>query len=109
MKINITTILYVGIAVLLTLQLKSCFDKVHKPESMIRDQERIKYLEEKRLSDSTIFADKIRMYDSLLSASEQRSLQLANKFQSTKVIYERIPFVVNNLDKEQLRAGANEY
>lgn len=109
MKINVTTILYIGVAVLLVLQFKSCFDKVHKPESMIRNEERLKYLEEKRLSDSATFAEKIRWYDSLLSVSQQMSLQLASKYQATKVIYERIPVIVGNLDKEQLRAGANDY
>lgn len=109
MKINVTTILYIGIAVLLVLQFKSCFDKVHKPESMIRNEERLKYLEEKRLSDSTIFADKIKWYDSLLSISELKSKELASRFQATKVIYERIPVIVNDYDREQLRAAIANY
>jgi len=108
-SINFNTILLIGVAVLLTLQLRSCFDKVHKPESMIRNEERIKYLEEKRLSDSVVLVQTRSMYDSLISASKQKTVVLAGQFQQTKKIYDKIPVIINDLDREQLRRSVADY
>lgn len=109
MKINVQTILIVAVCVLLALRIESCFHRTPVNETMIRNEVKLQALEEKRLSDSVTFAAKIKWYDSLLSVSQQMSLQLASKYQATKVIYEKIPVIVDNLDKEQLRAGANSY
>lgn len=108
-KINLTTLLLIAVAVFVTLQVKSCFSNVSKPEQMIRNEERLKYLEEKRLSDSVILVETRYKYDSAVSASNQRIAELQNKFQQTKIIYEKVPVVINNLDREQLRSAVSNY
>jgi len=108
-KISLSDILFIGCAVLLTLQINSCFSKVHKPESMIRSEvenELLKAELPKIKQELTVVTAK---YDSLLSLSYERTLQLANSYKATKIIYEKIPVIVGHLDKEQLRAGANNY
>lgn len=106
---NKETVLWVVLGILLCLQIKSIFDKQRKTYEMGRTEEKIKNLEEKRLSDSATFAEKIRWYDSLLSVSQQMSLQLASKYQATKVIYEKVPIVINSLDREQLRIAVTDF
>lgn len=107
--INLTTLLLIAVAVFVTLQVNSCFSKVHKPEQMIRNEERLKYLEEKRLSDSVILIETRSKYDSLIALSDERLGQLLSKFQQTKIIYEKVPVVIGNYDREQLRRAVSEY
>lgn len=109
MKIPWTTILFIAVAILVTLQLKSCFDTTNLPEEMIRNQERLKYLEEKRLTDSVSLVETRGKYDSLISVSSQKSSQLANKYQATKKVYDKIPVIISNYDREQLRNAVTNY
>lgn len=104
-----TLLLFILVAVLITLQFKSCFDKVNKPEQMIRNEERLKYLEKERLADSVVIVEKVRKYDSLIALSMEKSNQLATKYQTVKTIYEKIPVIVNDFDREQLRRAIAEY
>lgn len=109
MKFNLTTILLVGIAILLTLQLKSLFGKTHKPEGMIRNEERLKYLEQQRVQDSVMGAQRIATIDSLIILSLQKSTQLSNQYQTVKKRYDKIPAIVNDFDREQLRRTFSSY
>jgi len=76
---------------------------------MVRNEERIKQYESELpviKKQLTIITAK---YDSLINVSNESILQLSNSYKATKIIYEKIPVIINNFDKEQLRAGANEY
>ena len=109
LKKHIVTILIVICAVFITLQVSSMFRKSGKPEQMIRNEERLKYLEESRLKDSVTIVITRALYDSAISASNERLNQLQNKFQATKIIYEKVPVIINNLDREQLRRAVSEF
>ena len=106
---SLNTLLLIGVAVLLTLQLNSCFSKTHKPEEMIRNEEKLKASEERRIADSVMYAGKITILQDQITASQNVSSQLASKYQSTKVIYEKIPLVITDYDREQLRRAIYNY
>lgn len=108
-KISLSDIFLMGFVVMLTLQIDSCFTKLRKPEQMIRNEERLKILEEKRLEDSVTLALTRSMYDSLIALSWDRINSLENSKQPIKYAIKQIPVIVGSLDKEQLRAGANAY
>jgi hypothetical protein len=106
---SLNTILLIAVGIFVYIQFRSCTDKVHKPEEMIRNEERLKYLEKERLSDSvTLFQIRVR-YDSIIALSLQKSGQLKTQYQTVKTVYEKIPVIVNDLDKQQLRSGAESY
>lgn len=109
MKVALNDMLLIGFAVMLTLQINSCFSKVHKPESMIRNEEKIKAYESELPKIKQQLSDITAKYDSLLLVSAERILQLSQAYKATKIYYEKIPVIVGNLDKEQLRSGANNY
>jgi len=100
---SLNTILLIGAAVLLTMQLRSCFDRVHKPEQMIRNEERLKYLEQERLKDSVNYVEVMAMYDSLIVISKQKFDELENRKQPIKNAIKQSNTVVDNFDREQLR------
>jgi len=108
-SINLNTILLIGIIALATWQIRGCFTKTPLPEKMIRNEERIKYLEAQRLTDSVALIETRVKYDSLVTVSIQKSEQLAGKFKATKVIYETIPVIINSYDREQLRRGVSDF
>jgi hypothetical protein len=107
--INLNTILLIAIAVFITLQLKSCFSKSHKPEQMVRNEERIKYLEQERIKDSINYVEVMAMYDSLIVISKQKSVVLAGQYTTTKKRLNEIPVIVNDFDREQLRRAIADY
>ena len=106
---HITDLLFILAAVLVTLQIKSCVTKSTKPEEMIRNEERIKYLEKDRLKDSVILVQTRAMYDSLISASKQKVVILSGQYQATKKVYDKIPNIVNDFDREQLRRAITNF
>jgi hypothetical protein len=108
-KENIITLLIVFCAVLLTLQIRSWFGKSGKPEQMIRNEERIKYLEEKRLADSVSFHKEIAWYDSLLAVEMSKDKELQIKYVPLKKAYDKIPVVVNDFGREQLRRAITDF
>lgn len=103
------TILWVVIAVLVVLQFKSCFDKTQLPEKMIRNEERLKYLEEKRLSDSVSFQQRVVWYDSALSVSQNKFNDLESKKQPIKNAIKQVSNAVDNFDKLELSRAISEY
>lgn len=109
-KPSLNTILLIGITALSVLQLKSCHDRTPLPEKMIRNEERLKYLEEKRLADSVALVETRGRYDSLITnVLSKGENDFQNKYQPLKRTYEKIPHIVDNLDKQQLRQGAESY
>jgi hypothetical protein len=107
--INLNTILLIAIAVFITLQLKSCFSKSHKPEQMVRNEERIKYLEQERIKDSINYVEVMAMYDSLIVISKQKSIILSTQYTSIKKRLNEIPIIIGNLNNEDLRRAVWEF
>lgn len=109
MKIDWSDIILIALVALVSWNIRGCFTPVHKPEEMIRNEERLKVLEAQRKEDSVTLVQTRERYDSLIAASLDRVQSLENKKQPIKIIYEKVPVIVSNLDKEQLRSGAINY
>lgn len=60
---HITTILLIAIAVLATWQVKGCLTKTPPNEELIRNEMKLKALEESRIRDSVYYAEKIALKD----------------------------------------------
>lgn len=108
-NLKIDTILIVGISVLLTLQLKSCFEpaKVDRKliEAQIKQEQYEKELPEIRKELDYIYAK----YDSLLLSSLQRENDLEQRKTPIRYAIKQVPVIVSNLDREQLRTALTNY
>jgi hypothetical protein len=108
-KINLNTALIVAISVLLTLQIKSCFEPTRVDPKLIEAQIKQKQYEQElpeiRKELDYIYAK----YDSLLMASFQRENELENKKTPIRYAIKQVPVIVGNYDKEQLRRALSEY
>lgn len=108
-KLNLNTILLVGIAVLMTLQLKSCFEPARVDrkliEAQIKQEQYEKELPEIRKELDYIYAK----YDSLLLSSLQRENDLEQRKTPIRYAIKQVPVIVSNLDREQLRIALTNY
>ena len=108
-NLNLNTILLVGIAVLMTLQLKSCFEPARVDrkliEAQIKQEQYEKELPEIRKELDYIYAK----YDSLLLSSIQRETNLEQRKTPLKYAIKQVPVIVSNLDREQLRIALTSY
>lgn len=108
-NLNLNTILLVGIAVLMTLQLKSCFEPARVDrkliEAQIKQEQYEKELPEIRKELDYIYAK----YDSLLLSSIQRETNLEQRKTPLKNAIKQVPVIVSNLDREQLRIALTSY
>jgi hypothetical protein len=108
-NLKIDTILIVGISVLLTLQLKSCFEpaKVDRKliEAQIKQEQYEKELPEIRKELDYIYAK----YDSLLLSSLQRENNIEQRKTPLRYAIKQVPVIVSNLDREQLRIALTSY
>ena len=108
-NLNLNTILLVGIAVLMTLQLKSCFEPARVDrkliEAQIKQEQYEKELPEIRKELDYIYAK----YDSLLLASIQRYNNLEQRKIPINNAIKQVPVIVGNLDREQLRRLYTSY
>lgn len=101
--LNLTTILLIGIAVLLTLQLKSCFEPSKVDREVIEAQVKMEQYE-KELPQIRAELDAIySRYDSLLIASLNREQSLEERKTPIRYAIKQVPVIVGNLDREQLR------
>lgn len=108
-NLNLETILLVGIAVLLTLQLKSCFEPSRVDPKVIEAKVR-QELYEKELPLIRQERDEIRArYDSLLSASTQRYNNLEQRKIPINNAIKQVPVIVDNFDKVQFGRALSEY
>lgn len=107
--IDTNTILIAGIAVLMTLQIRSCFEKppVDRKliEAQVKQEQYERELPEIRKELDYIYAK----YDSLLLASINRENDLEQKKQPIKYAIKQVPVIVGNLDREQLRIALTSY
>ncbi len=108
-NLNLNTILLVGIAVLMTLQLKSCFEPARVDrkliEAQIKQEQYEKELPEIRKELDYIYAK----YDSLLLSSLQSENDLEQRKTPIKNAIKQVPVIVSNLDREQLRIALTNY
>lgn len=108
MKITLTTILLIAVAVLVVLQFKSCFDKTPPNEKIIRSDMKIEQLEKQRIVDSIALSEARNKYDSLI-ADVLDDKKFQSQYQPLKKTYEKIPRIVNDFDREQLRRAVANY
>jgi hypothetical protein len=108
-NLNLNTILLVGIAVLMTLQLKSCFEPARVDrkliEAQIKQEQYEKELPEIRKELDYIYAK----YDSLLLSSLQRENNIEQRKTPLRYAIKQVPVIVSNLDREQLRIALTSY
>ena len=108
-KIDLNTALIVAISVLLTLQIKSCFEPTRVDpkliEAKVKQEQYEKELPEIRKELDYIYAK----YDSLLLASISRENDLEQKKQPIRYAIKQVPVIVGNLDREQLRIALTSY
>jgi hypothetical protein len=108
-NLNLNTILLVGIAVLMTLQLKSCFEPARVDrkliEAQIKQEQYEKELPEIRKELDYIYAK----YDSLLLSSLQRENNIEQRKTPLRYAIKQVPVIVSNLDREQLRTALTSY
>jgi len=108
-KFDLNTILLIGIAVLLTLQLKSCFEPSRVDpklvEAKIKQEQYEKELPEIRKELDYIYAK----YDSLLLSSLQRENNIEQRKTPLRYAIKQVPVIVSNLDREQLRIALTSY
>jgi hypothetical protein len=108
-NLKIDTILIVGISVLLTLQLKSCFEpaKVDRKliEAQIKQEQYEKELPEIRKELDYIYAK----YDSLLLSSLQRENNIEQRKTPLRYAIKQAPVNVSNLDREPFRNAFTSY
>jgi len=108
-NLNLNTILLVGIAVLMTLQLKSCFEPARVDrkliEAQIKQEQYEKELPEIRKELDYIYVK----YDSLLLSSLQRENDLEQRKTPIRYAIKQVPVIVSNLDREQLRTALTNY
>lgn len=108
-NLNLNTILLVGIAVLMTLQLKSCFEPARVDrkliEAQIKQEQYEKELPEIRKELDYIYAK----YDSLLLSSLQRENNIEQRKTPLRYAIKQVPVIVSNLDREPFRNAFTSY
>ena len=109
MKIPWTTILLIVVAILVTLQLKSCLDKTPPNEKMIKSDMKIEELNKKVIADSVALKEERHKSDSVIALSDERFMNLVSKRQPIINVIKQTPVTVSNLDKEQLRSGSKDF
>lgn len=106
---NITTIMLIASAVLVTLQIKSCFDKSPINERAIRNEMKLEALEEKRKYDSLVWVEKLKAKDVEIEALKQKDTVFVQKIIQSNDRIKQIPVVVSGFDKSELRRAITNY
>lgn len=76
---------------------------------MIRNEERIKYLEEMRLADSVNHISELALKDSEIADLKERFAATTPRLQQAKKDYDKIRPVINALDNNELLQRANGF
>lgn len=101
-----TTWLWVGIAILLTLQVESCFHN-RKPNSEYKKEIADK---EKQIQEVVKDRDVIRgKYDSVIALLVEKDTVLIREYKTNTIKYEKIPFTVGNYSNDELRRAFTGY
>lgn len=108
-KVNVNTLMWVGIGVLLTLQIGSCFRKTPVNAELIIAKEKIKSIEEKRVSDSISNAAYIKLKDENIALLQQKENVIVNQYIQSNDKLKTIPAIVNALVRDSLRRAIERY
>ena len=108
-KIAFTDILLVVSVVLITLQVKSCFTKVQKPEKMIRNEVELEHLRKELIKDSLIHVIELAEKDSVINGLKGQFAATTPKLQQSKKDYEKVRPVINGLTDNELLQRANNF
>lgn len=107
LKGNITSILLIGIAVFMTLQVKSCFDKTPPNEDAIRAKLEAKHKEEMRLKDSVYYTGQLQGKDSVIAALLTRTSEKQIQYIQLKNDEKKIRPTVESYSTNELLKRAN--
>jgi len=103
---NITSILLIAMAVLVTLQLKSCLDGGKKAPDISGEikakDDLIKMIMQEREQDR-------RLFDSTISLLKQQDEGKIKEYKTTVIKYEKIVPTVTNLNREELRRAVTDF
>lgn len=103
---NITNIVIIACAVLLTLKIESCFHR-NRPDSYFKEKLADKETEIKEIrTDRDIIRGK---YDSLIALDRRKDTVLIRDFRTNTIKYEKIPVDIRNLNNEDLRRAIYGY
>lgn len=108
-KANERTLLWILVSVLLTTLGKGCFDKTPVNPELVRLQERVKYIEEKRISDSLSNAAFIKLKDEKISEIKNKEAVIVNQYISTNDKLKNIPASINALVRDSLKSAIERY
>ena len=107
--INFNTILLIGVTVLLTMQLRSCFDKVHKPESMIRNEVELEHLKKDIVRDSIYYTGIINVLSDSIQSVKSKDNVFVNKLQTNDKKIKASNDRVSSLTDAELESGFANY
>ena len=103
---NLTLLLLVGCAALLTLQVESCFHR-NRPDSYYKEKLADK---EKQIQEVIAERDKARSeYDSAIRVEQKKDTVLIEKYNNLIKYEKEIPARVRNLSNEDLRRAINSF
>lgn len=108
-KINWNTVAWIAIAVLLTWQINSCFKKTPPNEELIIAREKAKAIEEKRISDSTLNAEKIKAKDLEIAYLKDKDTVFVNKLVTNDKKIKASNDRVNSLTDAELERAYSTY
>lgn len=108
-NLNLNTALLIVVAVLVTLQVKSCIEPTPVSREVVEAQVKLKQYEKELPSIREELDFIYARYDSLLLASVQRYEDLERRKQPIQYAIKQVPVIVGNYDREQLRRAYAGY
>jgi uncharacterized lipoprotein YehR (DUF1307 family) len=106
---NKAIILWVFIAVVVVLQVKSCTDKTPPNEKLIRLEEQGKHKEEIRLRDSVYYTGELAGKDSVISVLLNRTTEKQIQYVQLKNDEKKIRPTVESYSNNELLKRANDW
>lgn len=103
------TILLVIAVVLITLQISSLFRKTQVNEELIVAREKIKHIEEKRISDSINMDVFLKLKDENIALLKKQDAVIVNQYIQSNDKLKTITPAITNLDRENLRRTIERY
>ncbi len=108
-KANERTLLWILVSVLLTTLSMIFFRRKPVNEDLVRLQERVKYIEEKRIADSLSNAAFIKLKDEKIEEIKTKDAIVVNQYISTNDKLKNISPRINSLVRDSLRSAIERY